>query len=243
MATLKSLRERVGQSQDGLAEALGVSRSYVALIEQGRRDMPDALAAKWARALKSDGRTVLDVARKNAEQRDAVLSALKAVSEVTGDAALAEDPDARAHAAAAVKRAATWFEAVGDDRTASQLDGAVVKMIGDDADVLAVTKSLLGGDEPATKDATSRAVPAATPRPFGDTSDVLPEGVLEEREDGVYVIDSTTGQVVARLTGDVTRHQGTAAARKSHPDRDAHGRKRERDDEPRRDNLGRRRDR
>jgi len=49
--TLSTLRERYGYTQQGLADALGVSRPYISLIELGRKPLQDRLLAKVAAAL------------------------------------------------------------------------------------------------------------------------------------------------------------------------------------------------
>jgi len=46
--TLSTLRERYGYTQQGLADALGVSRPYISLIELGRKPLQDRLLAKVA---------------------------------------------------------------------------------------------------------------------------------------------------------------------------------------------------
>ena len=45
--TLKETRERIGKTQAQMAELLGVSRNYLALIEVGKRPEPPALL-EWA---------------------------------------------------------------------------------------------------------------------------------------------------------------------------------------------------
>jgi transcriptional regulator with XRE-family HTH domain len=46
--TLFTLRERYGYTQQGLADALGVSRPYISLIELGRKPLQDRMLAKIA---------------------------------------------------------------------------------------------------------------------------------------------------------------------------------------------------
>jgi transcriptional regulator with XRE-family HTH domain len=46
--TLSTLRERYGYTQQGLADALGVSRPYISLIELGRKPLQDRLLARVA---------------------------------------------------------------------------------------------------------------------------------------------------------------------------------------------------
>lgn len=49
--TLHVLRERFGYTQESLAKELGITRSYVSLIESGHKPLQDRLLAKVAAAL------------------------------------------------------------------------------------------------------------------------------------------------------------------------------------------------
>lgn len=44
--TLKGQREALGLSQDQLAAAIGTARAYLAMIEQGKRRMPDDMVKR-----------------------------------------------------------------------------------------------------------------------------------------------------------------------------------------------------
>lgn len=66
--TLRTLRERYGASQDELAREVGVSRSYIALIESGHKPLPDKLLARIAPYL---GVKPLAIKRYNATEGDA----------------------------------------------------------------------------------------------------------------------------------------------------------------------------
>ena len=49
--TLFTLRERYGYTQQGLADALGISRQYVSLIEGGFKPLQDRLLSRVAAIL------------------------------------------------------------------------------------------------------------------------------------------------------------------------------------------------
>jgi transcriptional regulator with XRE-family HTH domain len=49
--TLFTLRERYGYTQQGLADALGITRSYISLIELGRKPLQDRLLSRVAELL------------------------------------------------------------------------------------------------------------------------------------------------------------------------------------------------
>jgi transcriptional regulator with XRE-family HTH domain len=49
--TLYTLRERYGYTQELFAQDLGISRSYISLIEAGYKKLPDRLLGKAARLL------------------------------------------------------------------------------------------------------------------------------------------------------------------------------------------------
>ena len=51
LAELQALREAKGMSQEALARSVGISPSYLALIEQGERDPGDPIRRALARAL------------------------------------------------------------------------------------------------------------------------------------------------------------------------------------------------
>lgn len=51
MTTLKAARERAGMTQRDLADVLGVSVSYLSMMESGDRPLPTDLAYKAARRL------------------------------------------------------------------------------------------------------------------------------------------------------------------------------------------------
>ena len=46
--TLRTLRERYGYTQEQFGTALGISRSYICLIESGTKPLPDRLLARAA---------------------------------------------------------------------------------------------------------------------------------------------------------------------------------------------------
>lgn len=62
--TLHALRERYGYTQDGFATELGVSRSYISLIEAGFKPLPDRLLSQAADLL---GITPLAIKRPDHE--------------------------------------------------------------------------------------------------------------------------------------------------------------------------------
>jgi transcriptional regulator with XRE-family HTH domain len=49
--TLRTMRERYGYTQDTFCNELGISRSYISLIEAGHKRLNDRLLAKCAKAL------------------------------------------------------------------------------------------------------------------------------------------------------------------------------------------------
>lgn len=49
--TLRVLRERYGYTQDQFCAELGISRSYISLIEAGHKKLNDRLLAKCSKAL------------------------------------------------------------------------------------------------------------------------------------------------------------------------------------------------
>ena len=49
--TLRVLRERYGYTQDQFCNELGISRSYISLIEAGHKKLNDRLLAKCSKAL------------------------------------------------------------------------------------------------------------------------------------------------------------------------------------------------
>jgi transcriptional regulator with XRE-family HTH domain len=62
--TLYTLRERYGYTQDGFATELGVSRSYISLIEAGFKPLPNRLLSRAADLL---GITPLAIKRPDNE--------------------------------------------------------------------------------------------------------------------------------------------------------------------------------
>jgi transcriptional regulator with XRE-family HTH domain len=46
--TLHTLRERYGYTQEAFGTALGISRSYISLIESGHKPLPDRLLSRAA---------------------------------------------------------------------------------------------------------------------------------------------------------------------------------------------------
>lgn len=62
--TLYTLRERYGYTQEAFGTELGISRSYISLIEAGFKPLPDRLLAKAADLL---GITPLAIKRFDSE--------------------------------------------------------------------------------------------------------------------------------------------------------------------------------
>jgi len=63
--TLHVLRERYGYTQEAFGTELGISRSYISLIESGHKPLPDRLLSKCAELLEL---TPLAIKRYDNEQ-------------------------------------------------------------------------------------------------------------------------------------------------------------------------------
>jgi transcriptional regulator with XRE-family HTH domain len=49
--TLRTIRERYGYTQEAFGTELGISRSYISLIESGHKRLPDRLLSRCAAVL------------------------------------------------------------------------------------------------------------------------------------------------------------------------------------------------
>jgi len=76
--TLRDARERVGKTQQEMAELLGISRNYLALIESGKRpEQPDLLERALVIVNKSAKALTLDDWRARAIAAESKLAELK----------------------------------------------------------------------------------------------------------------------------------------------------------------------
>ena len=76
--TLKEARERVGKTQQEMADLLGISRNYLALIESGKRpESPDILERALLIVNKSSTKLTLDDWKARALSAEAKLASLK----------------------------------------------------------------------------------------------------------------------------------------------------------------------
>lgn len=80
--TIKETRERLGKTQKEMADLLGISRNYLALIEIGKRpESPDLLARALAIANKAAKGLSLEEWRARALSAESKLSMLKRAME------------------------------------------------------------------------------------------------------------------------------------------------------------------
>lgn len=80
--TLKEARERVGKTQAEMAEMLGISRNYLALIEVGKRaEPPDILARALLIVNKASQGLTLDEWKARALAAESKLAAVKRAME------------------------------------------------------------------------------------------------------------------------------------------------------------------
>lgn len=76
--TLKETRERLGKTQQEMAELLGISRNYLALIEVGKRpEPPDLLERALVIVNKSSKSLTVDDWKARAIAAEAKLASLK----------------------------------------------------------------------------------------------------------------------------------------------------------------------
>ena len=76
--TLKETRERLGKTQQEMAELLGISRNYLALIEVGKRpEPPDLLERALVIVNKSAKSLTVDDWKARAISAEAKLASLK----------------------------------------------------------------------------------------------------------------------------------------------------------------------
>lgn len=76
--TLKEARERVGKTQQEMAELLGISRNYLALIEVGKRpESPDLLERALVIVNKSSKNLTLEDWKARALSAESKLASLK----------------------------------------------------------------------------------------------------------------------------------------------------------------------
>lgn len=80
--TLKSMRERIGKTQSEMAEMLGITRNYLALMESGRRpEQPDILQQALLIVNKSAADLTVDEWKARALAAEAKLDTLRRMTE------------------------------------------------------------------------------------------------------------------------------------------------------------------
>ena len=80
--TVKDMRERIGKTQSEMAELLGISRNYLALIESGKRpEQPDILQRALLIVNNASHELTAEEWKARALSAEAKLAALKRMTE------------------------------------------------------------------------------------------------------------------------------------------------------------------
>lgn len=80
--TVKDMRERIGKTQSEMAELLGISRNYLALIESGKRpEQPDILQRALLIVNNASRELTAEEWKARALSAEAKLAALKRMTE------------------------------------------------------------------------------------------------------------------------------------------------------------------
>ena len=80
--TVKDMRERIGKTQSEMAELLGISRNYLALIESGKRpEQPDILQRALLIVNNASRELTAEEWKARALTAEAKLAALKRMTE------------------------------------------------------------------------------------------------------------------------------------------------------------------
>ena len=80
--TLKDMRERIGKTQSEMADLLGISRNYLALIESGKRpEQPDLLQRALLIVNNASRELTAEEWKARALSAEAKLAALKRMTE------------------------------------------------------------------------------------------------------------------------------------------------------------------
>lgn len=80
--TLKDMRERIGKTQSEMADLLGISRNYLALIESGKRpEQPDLLQRALLIVNNASRELTAEEWKARALAAEAKLAALKRMTE------------------------------------------------------------------------------------------------------------------------------------------------------------------